>query len=375
MSDLFAPLREPTPASPLPPEEVRRRGDRLRRRRAGLVVTGAVCLAAIVAGGTSLVVGSGARSESAPADTESVQSLLGKVDLAEGQQRGYEGFLSDPELVICGETFSLLDGALGGKGISRTTRGDITARGVSVYPDVATATAVAADLVAEVEGCPQYTDGRGRRWTTDVRPTTHGDQGWAVTVFRGPPGRRVALPEAVQIVRFGANLMFVQHREIHGATLDQLVDWTSDEVGWLMHRQMCLLTDQGCAWRSDADVLRPDGWGSWRLGMSREEIEATAPADFSDFGECAVVDLGVGGGMLSGADELVSIDVPEGVTTPDGLGEGSRKDDVLESYPFADKRGEVFLVRASPEADYVVTLEQGQVTQLALSTADHECDD
>ena len=95
-----------------------------------------------------------------------------------------------------------------------------------------------------------------------------------------------------------------------------LTRMTSDQVAWLMHRQMCLLTDEGCAWRSDPDVLRPDGWGPLRLGMSREEVEATGIAGFSDAGKCTTVDLGSGEGLLSASDELVSIQVPEGVTTP-----------------------------------------------------------
>ena len=152
-----------------------------------------------------------------------------------------------------------------------------------------------------------------------------------------------------------------------------LTRMTNDQVAWLMHRQMCLLTDQGCAWRSDPDVLRPDGWGPWQLGMSREELEATGVTGFSDAGECTTVDLGSGEGLLSASDELVSIQVPDGVTTPEGIGLGSSREEVLDLYWFAEKNGDVMVVRASPTADYEITLERDQVTQLRLTTVGNEC--
>ena len=115
-----------------------------------------------------------------------------------------------------------------------------------------------------------------------------------------------------------------------------------------MHRQMCLLTDEGCAWRSDPDVLRPDGWGPLRLGMSREELEATGIAGFSDSGECTTVDLGSGEGLLPESDELVSIQAPEGVTTPDGIGTWVQPRRGPRPLLFAQENGDVMLVRASP---------------------------
>lgn len=108
-------------------------------------------------------------------------------------------------------------------------------------------------------------------------------------------------------------------------------------------------------------------------GMSREEVEATGISGFSDAGECTTVDLGSGQGLLSESDELVSIQVPEGVTTPDGIGLGSSREEVLEPYWFAERNGDVMPVRASPTADYEITVERGRVTQLTLTTVEDEC--
>ena len=244
---------------------------------------------------------------------------------------------------------------------------------MSVYPSAGTARSVATDLVAKFESCRGSTDGQGRDWTTSVRPTVDGDQGWVLARFPMGSGPRMHPGEVIQIVRLGASLLVVQQREIHGVTLEDLTRMTSDQLAWLMHRQMCLLTDEGCAWRSDPDVLRPDGWGPWRLGMSREEVEATGISGISEAGKCATVDLGSGAGLFSETDELVSIQVPEGVTTPDGIGLGSSREEVLHLYWFADKNDQVMLVRASPTADYEITFERDQVTQLTLSTVGADC--
>jgi hypothetical protein len=378
MSDLFAPLRDVEPVPAPSPEEVRRRGDRLRRRRAGLEVVGAVCAVAITVGGGYLVTGSSPGSDSSrgPVDAPGVESAIPAVfDLADGLPReSLSSDLGTSALTICGETSSLTELATASEGIGYASRGDFTARGLSVYPDTGTAEAVATDLVAEFESCPRFTDRRGRTWTTSIRPTSYGDQGWVVARFRNAPGPNPDFPEAIQMVRLGASLLVVQQREVHGIRLADLARGTGDQVESLMHRQMCLLTDRGCAWRSDPDVLRPDGWGPLRLGMSRDEVEATGMAEISGAGACRTVDLETGAGRLSGSDELVSLDVPEGVTTPDGIGVGSSRDDVLERYPFAEPATEGMMrVRASPVADYVLTVDRGQVTRLALWTVGEEC--
>ena len=69
----------------------------------------------------------------------------------------------------------------------------------------------------------------------------------------------------------------------------------------------------------------------------------------------------------------MSIQAPEGVTTPEGIGLGSSREEVLDPYWFAEKNGDVMVVRASPSADYEITLERDQVTQLRLTTVGNEC--
>jgi hypothetical protein len=341
-------------------------------------VVGTVCAAAIVVGGTTLVVGDRKNSDSGPVPVDSPPSaqavIPAEFDLADGLPRELASSGADAStLEICGETFSLVDQATASEGARYGERGDLTVRGLSVYPDAGAAKSVAADLIATFESCPRSSDGQGLDWTTSVLPTAYGDQGWVLTRFAEASGPRVDLPEVIEIVRLGASLLVIQQREIHGVTLELLTRMASDQVALLMHRQMCLLIEKGCAWRSDPDVLRPDGWGRWLLGMSQEELEATGVTGFRDSGECATVDLGSGKGLISASDELVSMQVSQGVTTPDGIRLGSSRVEVLDLYWFAEKNGDVMVVRASPTADYEITLERDQVTQLRLTTVGNDC--
>jgi hypothetical protein len=79
--------------------------------------------------------------------------------------------------------------------------------------------------------------------------------------------------------------------------------------------------------------------------------------------------------LLSASGGLVSITVPAGVTTPDGIGRGSGHRDVMELYYYGARVGDVLQVRASPTTDYRITLEGGRVSGLTLSVVDDECTD
>ena len=244
---------------------------------------------------------------------------------------------------------------------------------MSVYPDAGTARSVAIDLIATFESCPRFSDGRVLEWTTSVRPAAEGDQGWVLVRFARGPGPRVQLPEVIQIVRLGTSLLVIQAREIHGVTPEDLTRMTNDQVAWLMNRQMCLFTDPGCAWRSDPDVLRPDGLGPWRLGISREALEATGVTGFSDSGECTTVELGSGEGLISASRRTGEHPGLQRRGNSRRHQLGSSRDEVLDLYWFAEKNGDVMVVRASPSADYEITLEREQVTQMRLTTVGNEC--
>ncbi len=377
MSDLFAPLREPEPLSPLAPDEVRRAGDRRRRRRSSLVVAGSACAAAIVVGVATLgLPGSpGADGNRDPVDSPPASTLIPEeLDLADGLPReALASGAADPPLGTCEESSSPSVPASASEAVGSYERGDIYARGLRVYPDEGTAATAAADLATAFERC---TGARGTEWTTSVRSTSYGDEGWVlVRSPEGAPDDRTRTVEVVNVVRLGANVLVLQHREIHGMTPEELTRIASDQVDWLMRRQMCLLTDEGCAWRADPDVLRPDGWGPLRLGMSRDEVAAVRDAELGDGGSCIPVELGGVTGAISESDGLVRLEVPAGLTTPEGIGVGSDRNEVLEEYWFGELQGRSMLVRASPAADYEITLQDGHVVGLALKDTGKECSD
>jgi hypothetical protein len=280
-----------------------------------------------------------------------------------------------PALLVCGEDPSLERFAVATDRAGDVSRGDFNIRYLYVYPDADTADTMARGLAARFLGCPRFTDDQGRDWTSEVRRTDDRDRGWVATRWVEAPGPNAYPTEAIQVTRVGKTLLVLQQHEIHGIAPDVLARGTGRQVAWLLHRQLCLLTDQGCTWRSDPDVLRPDGWGPLRLGMSRDELEGTGLADVGGGGECTSVDLGSGRGLLSTSGGLVSISVPAGVTTPDGIGPGSNHGDVGELYYYGAWVGDVLQVRASPTTDYRITLERGRVTGLTLSVVGDECTD
>lgn len=59
--------------------------------------------------------------------------------------------------------------------------------------------------------------------------------------------------------------------------------------------------------------------------------------------------------------------------SPSGIGLGSSQEDVQDQYYYGEQVRDVLLVRASPTADYEVTVERGEVTRLRLSIVGDEC--
>lgn len=373
MSELFAPLRDPDVVPAQPPEAVRRRGDRLRRRRTALqVLASGFAVVVVLAGGFWASGGSDSGSSPGPAD--STDPAPAELDLADGMPRG-NWSSQIPELVVCGSPYPEDDSVTVVHGASLVDGGDVTARTLAVYPDAGAARSAATALVDRYRSCPRSTDRRRREVVTTVRRSEHGDRGWVVEQQWNAPGSGVDFPQVVQVVQAGATVLVVRQSEVHGIRLRDLATGTSVQVEWLLDHQVCLFDDGGCAWRSDPDVLRPDGWGPLRLGMTRDEVEVTGADGFRDVaGGCTAADLGPGTGLLSDEGRLVSLQVPEGVATPDGIGIGSSMDDVSETYWFGEQPdGGVLTLRASPDTDYVLTLEGRRVTGLALSMVDAEC--
>ena len=378
MSDIFAPLRDPEPLTAPPPEEVRRRGDRLRRRRTGFAVAAAACaVGAVVGGGAFVVERTTADPAPGPVEEPAVDAVIPPdLDLGEALPRNDTWVDSDPFAVkVCGRSVAVEHGAVDSRTVVFAAQGDFRRRHLSVFTDQVEARRAAGELVDALDGCPRHVDERGRVWTTDVRPTSRGDASWSVTRLRERRGSPEA-PESLQVVLQGAALLVIHDREIHAGTDPKLVTrLTEDEADWVLERELCRLEDGGCPWSDDPDVLLSDGWGPFRLRMSRAELEEVGSAPVHAAGDCVTIDLGPGEGVLSESSGLVSIEMPDDVTTAEGIGVGSTKNEVQDAYAFAgEPRGDEHVVRASVPGDYVFTFEGHEVIRLVLVSRGNPCD-
>ena len=152
---------------------------------------------------------------------------------------------------------------------------------------------------------------------------------------------------------------------------------------------LCVFTADGCSGGSGsgstggagAAYLGPDGYGDLRLGMSVEDASATGAATFSDppQGGCTGFALtgfpvrkGLTDGYLSAANGLEVLFARPGMRTPEGIGLGSSAQDVAAAYPEADASAALATVPVG-DAEYVISLREGKVTELALAMRGQTC--
>ena len=164
-----------TPMTPLPAAEVRRRGDRLRRRNTTLLsVAGAVAVAAIVAAPLALTGGNdkagpdtgfATRSPSATSSTEDGGAWLASIPADFPLEESYPADNEDgapvtveqvdaPELfTLCDEYVSLGDDVLDGATVSFSAPEDDRNRWLAVYPDAASADRTLGGIRSRVMDC------------------------------------------------------------------------------------------------------------------------------------------------------------------------------------------------------------------------------
>jgi hypothetical protein len=151
---------------------------------------------------------------------------------------------------------------------------------------------------------------------------------------------------------------------------------------------LCLFTAAGCtASEGNGDstgggsYFGPDGYGALRLGMSRADAAATGGATFSGppHGGCTGFSLrgfpvrkGLTDGYLSSVNGLEVIFARPGMRTPEGIGLGSSSEDVAAAYPDAES-SEALATVPLDGAEYVISLREGRVTELALALDGQTC--
>lgn len=271
MSDLFDPLRDLDDLSspPLPASEVRRRGDRMRRRRHALQALGGAAAVVLVAAGVAVTTGLPDRptDDPTPVATPSPEGgWLSEIPTHYPLDRGYpmaeppettqlgpsQKFspLTDQPLAPCGATAYPSEHPVDSVGTVFTVLDDVYARELTLYADSTQADAVVSHLVDAWEACPtEELPDPPFELTTSVNRDTVGDDSW--TVVRGAsqfPG-----VQTYHVVRVG-NAVLVNTASTE-ATLENvatLLDEQSAQVGPLV-ADMCIFALAPCG-----QVDRPD---------------------------------------------------------------------------------------------------------------------
>ncbi|GAB3770516.1 hypothetical protein FB382_000504 [Nocardioides ginsengisegetis] len=254
MSDPFEELRhlqQGIDVNPLPASEVRRRGDRMRRRNTAVAVAGGIAAIALVAVPLSIAAGGSnhsapqpgpaTTSPSASADAGAKvswrQSIPADFPLTQGfpKTNGNDG---SPVTVQKPTDVEVFPPCLG-YGTQRSApaptadRASVTYLGESedrreavlaVYDDEDAAIAAMQQLEDDVAGCPSQTH-QGTTYLFDAVPSDYGDQSftWIARVEQG--GELSSELTVVQNVRVGNAIHALSYYGAGGAT-QQVIDYT-----------------------------------------------------------------------------------------------------------------------------------------------------
>lgn len=160
--DLFDALRTAPPAGdPMPAAEVRRRGDRLRRRRTALQAVAAAVVVAVIAGGAVTLADRLGPSAAPPVDppnpTDTVPGIPGDFPLANGWPKPSEEQVREalpaPAPVTPCEAEVALPEPVHWRGLGTSYVGSGQQRQLFVYASAADAQRVLDQLRAAAEGC------------------------------------------------------------------------------------------------------------------------------------------------------------------------------------------------------------------------------
>lgn len=428
MADLFEPLRDTrdqplTP--PLPAEEVRRRGDRLRRRRTALAAAGATLGAVVVVGG-GLALGGGLPSASGPApappasrapdpaprptgdagptgdataapapDGEWRTTIPAGFPLAEDLEKptSTEEELAGPgrDVRVFDLPFEACDRSvdLGAPEDSLAVRHTAPewydGRVLQVYADDAAARQVLLELVRLYEFCEEDVFPGPPDTVVDatIRPVPHGEEGYLVTRTYSVDGMRVPGLELLHVVRVG-NALLVANLSNEGGADDASVArqlGERDPVIGDVATAMCVFAEGGCA--QDGPPLGPQGLGPVVLGMSAAQAEVNGAVLEDSHGEgCTTFGLFYEDGAASAVgflngDQGVSVLLVgrRGVATPEGVGVGATEQRVRAAYPDVEEvpMGLVVPVPGFADREYTFAFEDGRLVEMALRLTGQAC--
>lgn len=262
MSDLFSPLRDSTEPLPTSPDDIRRRGDRARRRRTALQGGVALAAAAAVASGVLLLTPEPARQiqpappSPTPSPTEVEAPTMIPADfpleagLIEGGKVTEAPWLAD--IQYCGDaSASLADTGVDAASLLSKQPMITQARSLELFDSADEARARAEGHVGKFEACPRSTLDSGASYaSTRVSDSGIGDQGWTVRRTFTSGGEPQFGQQIYQLVRSGNALLITgTYAEGPGSTdlkaFERAVRTDTRSIHDVV-RAMCAWSEEGC---------------------------------------------------------------------------------------------------------------------------------
>jgi hypothetical protein len=386
--DTLSRLADGGAAPGLPAAEVRRRGDRLRRRRTALQAVGATAAIAVVMGAGATLTGAFDRQAGpAPAPATrppttaptALPAIPAGFPLDQGiPDPGGDGTLTGPSgskaaavppIKACGVRAYPVEQPFDRLSVRYQAPGDFRARELTVYRDTSVATLVVDGFVRAMRDCPREDVGGNTAVTRNSRFTA-GDESWGFVTTYEQGGRAALGLQVTTATRVGPYVLVATQSSEGSLTdaqrqLDQQLTQVRSLVGALA------VVDP---------VLTHDGYGSLRLGMTGSEVEATGEAELREGAGCAGIALTDHGvrqdqvdGFVSPTQGLVALFARPNVRTEEGSRVGDTRQQVQATYGGGIDDSPFASYTLGAGTSYVFGFDGDKVVSIALQRDRQDC--
>lgn len=379
----------------VPAAEVRRRGDRLRRRRTVLRTLGGALAVAVVLGGVAVTTRLDRGTTSAPGPaTQGPSPTTAATALAIPAgfplDQGYpdpggDGSMTGPSrspaaaftpIQACGQRAYPVVKPADRLSVRFQQPEDFRGRELTTYDDEADAKRALETFASAMRSCPRETTG-GTTATSAITTVPAGDQSWAVVTTYETDGRPSLGLQVITATRTGAALLVtMQSNEGDAGSAQGQLGQQLDEVRALVRLLSADPESPG------GRVLAHDGYGLLRLGMSREEALATGEVEVgtSGGGACAGFTLNDHparknqvDGFVSKRHGLVAVFARPDMATPEGVRLGDTRQRVRGAYGGPVTTVPFVTVPLSDGTSYVFGFDRDRLVSIVVQLDSQDC--